>query len=66
MESPPTSSLAWRKTIFKPCDVPVKDLSREDCFYWFKNIDKIYGDKDKTLITDEYNHRVAMAKNGSK
>ena len=66
VESPPTSSLAWRKTVFTPCDVPIKDLSREDCFYWFKNIGKIYGEDDKTLITNEYSYRVRMAKRKSK
>ena len=61
-DSPPSASPAWRDEIFKPLDVKIKNVSRDDCIHWFKNTGLILDAKSIKLIKQEYEYRTEQAK----
>tara|TARA_X000001036_G_scaffold334292_1_gene313198 strand:+ start:361 stop:993 length:633 start_codon:yes stop_codon:yes gene_type:complete len=60
--SPLPSSPAWREKKFTPLDTKIKNISRTDCFNWYKKKDTIKDADAKELIGLEYDYRVAMAR----
>ena len=60
--SPLPSSPAWREKKFAPFDTKIKNISRTDCFSWYKKRDTIKDAEAKELIGLEYDYRVAMAR----
>ena len=60
--SPLSSSPDWREGKFLPLDTKVKNISRTDCYNWYKKRDTRKDANSKQLIELEYDYRVAQAR----
>jgi len=61
-DSPPSASPAWREKKFSPLDVKIKNVSRDDVIYWFKNSKLIKDEEALKLIEKEFEYRSEQAK----